>query len=1045
MNAALRRSPASDIRIPVLAVVVSLVLGRCALADVPQGFQDTTIAFGLTQPVGLTFAPDGRLFIPQQTGQLRILMDGALLDTPFLDVRQLVEPSVTFDDYLERGLLGVAFDPDFALNSYVYLYYSVCKVPGTPQCTTAKNRVARVTAGYQGNPDVVDPTSHVVLLDDIDSDAGNHNGGWIGFGPHDGKLYVAVGDGGSIHTKAQDPNSLNGKILRLNSDGTVPFDNPFVGRFDARPEVWALGFRNPWRCRFNPDGRLFCGDVGQNSWEEVDWVLEGKNYGWPTTEGAFDPGAFPDFTEPIFTYSHVGFPDGSAAITGGDFGSETNFPGDYQQSYFFGDFVVGFIRRVLLASDGVTVVPGSMTTFATNLQGNTDLVAGPDGSLYYPDIVAGEVHRIAATGSNTPPVARGTATPSEGLPPLEVRFSSLASSHVPSISGVQSIWPDTTVPTVVDGGDPLAVELGVKFTSDVAGFVNGIRFYKGPANTGTHIGNLWTSSGDLLATATFTAESDSGWQEVSFATPVTITPNTVYVASYFSPNGHYSGDLNAFASQGVDAPPLHAPASDVSGGNGVYAYGSTSTFPTVTYSAQNYFVDVVFAADDDPLQILWDFGDGTPTSTDPAPQHTYATRGLYNATLTVSDAQGTDSVRLPITVGTPPVVTISQPVDGSLFSGGEIIQVAGSANDAQDGVLPDSALQWEVRFHHETHYHPFLSGVTGSSFSFETNDSGETSPNVSYEIILRATDSFGLTGATSIFIQPRLATVTLDSSPPGLQLNLDGQPITAPVQFLGVVGVNRVIGAPSPQGALTFDSWSDGNLVQFRTIATPDTDTTYIALFDGGPTTTIPATTTTSTTSTTEPASTTTTGPGTTSTTTSSTRSTSAPPTTSSSTSTTTEPSLSTTSTTTSPSTTSTTSSSTTSSTAVPTTSTTTLPRGCDPAVTTDAVLCRIGALDARVVAVTADLGGLAAGIGSRVGRVQDDVQRSAALCEAGKLPRARAALRSARHRLLAILAKIRPRNGRSQASPEVAAELSQLLQARAADLQALRGGLTCP
>ena len=214
----------------------------------------------------------------------------------------------------------------------------------------------------QGNPDRADPASHVVLLDDIDSDAGNHNGGWIDFGPLDRKLYVSVGDGGSVHTKSQDMSSLNGKILRLNSDGTVPFDNPFVGLFQARPEVYALGFRNPWRCRFHPDGRLFCGDVGENSWEEIDWVVAGGNYGWPTTEGTFDPAVYPQFVQPIFVYSHSSV-GGSCSITGGDFGSETSFPGDYQQSYFFGDYVVGFIRRVVLAADGVTVQ--SVTDFAS--------------------------------------------------------------------------------------------------------------------------------------------------------------------------------------------------------------------------------------------------------------------------------------------------------------------------------------------------------------------------------------------------------------------------------------------------------------------------------------------------------------------------------------------------------------------------------------------------------------------------------------------------------------------------------------------------------
>ena len=146
----------------------------------------------------------------------------------------------------------------------------------------------------------------------------------------------------------------------------------------------------------------------------------------------------------------------------------------------------------------------------------------------------------------------------------------------------------------MDSGPDSAVELGVKFRSDTAGYITGIRFYKASTNTGTHVGNLWTSTGTRLATATFTNETASGWQQVNFATPVAITANTVYVASYHTNTGHYSDDQNYFAGKGMDSPPLHALADGVSGVNGVYAYGSSSSFPSNGWNSSNYWVDVVF-------------------------------------------------------------------------------------------------------------------------------------------------------------------------------------------------------------------------------------------------------------------------------------------------------------------------------------------------------------------------------------------------------------------------------------------------------------------
>jgi len=142
--------------------------------------------------------------------------------------------------------------------------------------------------------------------------------------------------------------------------------------------------------------------------------------------------------------------------------------------------------------------------------------------------------------------------------------------------------------------DPGPVNLGVKFTAVVNGWITGIRFYKGAGNTGTHIGSLWTASGTLLGQVTFTGESATGWQEADFSSPIAVTAGTTYVASYFAPNGGYAADSAAFATSGVDSPPLHALSSPASGGNGVYGYASSPEFPAGSFNATNYWVDVVF-------------------------------------------------------------------------------------------------------------------------------------------------------------------------------------------------------------------------------------------------------------------------------------------------------------------------------------------------------------------------------------------------------------------------------------------------------------------
>ncbi|MGH8489959.1 MAG: N,N-dimethylformamidase beta subunit family domain-containing protein, partial [Gammaproteobacteria bacterium] len=227
-------------------------------------------------------------------------------------------------------------------------------------------------------------------------------------------------------------------------------------------------------------------------------------------------------------------------------------------------------------------------------------------------------------------------TPSAGV------SVTVGSGQPPGNCTGSSVWPATAVPANPTDPDTTPVELGVKFRSDVNGFVCGIRFYKSSANTGTHVGKLWSSSGTLLGTATFAGETASGWQQADFGTPVAVTGNTVYVASYHAPNGRYAADTGFFAAGGVDNAPLHALQDGVSGGNGVYVYG-TGSFPSSTFQSTNYWVDVVFTTAAAP-----DTTPPTVTSTTPASGATGVSPGT-TVTAVFSEAMDATTVN-PSTV-----------------------------------------------------------------------------------------------------------------------------------------------------------------------------------------------------------------------------------------------------------------------------------------------------------------------------------------------------------------------------------------------------------
>lgn len=354
---------------------IALLFACCTMvagATLPTGFSETPVASGLANPTAMAFAPDGRLFVCEQGGQLRVIKNGALLPTPFL--------TVTVNASGERGLLGVTFDPNFATNQFVYVYYTAT----TP---AIHNRVSRFTA----NGDVAAAGSEIVVLDLNNlSGATNHNGGAIHFGP-DGKLYIAVGEN-ATPSNSQTLTNLLGKMLRINADGSVPSDNPFFNTAAGNNRaIWALGLRNPYTFTFQPGtGRMFINDVGQNAWEEINVGQAGANYGWPNCEGSCGGG----FVNPLFAYPHTGGNTTGCAITGGAFYNPTTnqFPASYAGTFFFADFCSGWIKRI----DPITA---ALTDFASGIANPVDLQVHTDGSLYYLERGGGRVVRIRFSGT----------------------------------------------------------------------------------------------------------------------------------------------------------------------------------------------------------------------------------------------------------------------------------------------------------------------------------------------------------------------------------------------------------------------------------------------------------------------------------------------------------------------------------------------------------------------------------------------------------------------------------------------------------------------
>ena len=352
-------------------------------------------ASGFNDPVSIANAGDNRLFIVEQAGRIKIIDQGIVQTTPFLNITSIVN-----DSQSEQGLLGLAFHPNYASNGYFYVYYTSNVSTGS---TGKQTTISRFNVSST-NANIADPNSEVVILT-IDQPYWNHNGGCIAFGP-DNYLYIGMGDGGSggdPDNYAQNTQSLLGKMLRIDIDNgnpySIPSDNPFLGSINTLEEIWSIGLRNPWRFSFDSQtGDMWIGDVGQNAWEEISYEEAGsgggRNYGWRCYEGfaPYNPnGCNGNYTDPVHVYVNDGFGGSSGcSVTGGYVYRGNQYP-NLVGHYIFADYCSGKFYTIYdnMGGAGWTTTTQPNTNYYVSAFGED-----VNGELYFSDLGSGRIYSI---------------------------------------------------------------------------------------------------------------------------------------------------------------------------------------------------------------------------------------------------------------------------------------------------------------------------------------------------------------------------------------------------------------------------------------------------------------------------------------------------------------------------------------------------------------------------------------------------------------------------------------------------------------------------
>lgn len=724
-----------------LAATINLAIVQAQ--TLPAGFTDTLVT-AVGAPTATAFTPDGRMLITSQGGSLRVFKNGALVATPALSFNGTAtgsDPKICTGG--EQGLLGVAVDPEFATNKYIYFFYTARNgsdcgsvnytaanaadgtLDGTYSAFNRKaNRVSRFVLGTVASTDVVDPATEVVLVDRMPARGTNHNAGDVHFGK-DGYLYISIGDGGTDYSgispgsgggndASRDKHVLTGKILRITRDGGIPPGNPFAAGGIRRcnvagattvgqhcEETFAWGLRNPFRFAMDPNAsgtRFYINDVGQGAYEEVDEGVAGADYGWNCREGRHDNNTVGPCSprpvgmiDPVYEYPRGTIPgttvSGCSSITGGAFVPNGVWPAAYDGTYLIADYVCGAVLRIPTTGTPTAPLPNAFA-FVTGLGNSsaTSLGFGPDGSgraLYYTTYAAGgQIRKISyVSAGNSPPVVSSlTASPAAGALPLDVAFTATASD----------------------------------------------------------------------------------------------------------PNG-------------------------------------------------------------DAMTYFWDFGDGTTATTTTATTNkSYTAAGVITASVRARDSNFAFSAPATTVVragNAAPQVSITAPTTAYLFNVGDTITLTASATDAEDGVLPPSALSWRVLLRHDAHTHPLLPPTVGNNITFTAPAPEDLAAAVtSYlEIILTVTDSGGATTVVSQSVMPRKISLTFATTPQPAA-NTARILVNGSSTILAGTTVTAWAGWPLPvtvrdqnrgTNGLRFASWSDAG-ARTHSYVVPTSNSTLTANFTSG-------------------------------------------------------------------------------------------------------------------------------------------------------------------------------------------------------------------